>query len=205
MPAILYYFHDPMCSWCYAFQPIWQEIKTRLPANVEQINVLGGLAPDEDELMPKSLQLTIQHHWRRIQRVVPGTEFNFDFWSNCKPRRSTWPACRAVIAAASQDKSMEEPMIQAIQLAYYREARNPSDYSTHVELAGELHLDVDQFAFDLTSPETELQLQRQLRLTSLYNVSGFPALVLTKDDKKQSLAIDYNNAETVIKMIIDNL
>ena len=204
MPAILYYFHDPMCSWCYAFQPTWQEIKTRLPSNVEQINVLGGLAPDEDVQMSESLQLTIQHHWQRIQQVVPGTEFNFDFWSDCKPRRSTYPACRAVIAAANQDKAMEEPMIQAIQHAYYRDARNPSDYSTHVELARELQLNKAQFAYDLTSPETELQLQRQIRLTRSLNVSGFPALVLTSKDKKQSLAIDYSNAETVIKTINDD-
>lgn len=203
MPAILYYFHDPMCSWCYAFQPTWQEIKTRLPSNFEQINVLGGLAPDEDEQMSESLQLTIQHHWRRIQRVVPGTEFNFDFWSKCKPRRSTYPACRAVIAAANQDKGMEEPMIQAIQHAYYRDARNPSDYSTHVELAGELGLNVAQFEADLTSPETDQKLQQQLHFTSSFNVSGFPALVLTAKDKKQSLPIDYNNAETVIMTIID--
>ena len=204
MPAILYYFHDPMCSWCYAFQPTWQEIKTRLPSNVEQINVLGGLAPDEDVQMSESLQLTIQHHWQRIQQVVPGTEFNFDFWSDCKPRRSTYPACRAVIAAANQDKAMEEPMIQAIQHAYYRDARNPSDYSTHVELAGDLKLNVAQFEADLTSPETEQKLQQQLHFTSSFNVSGYPALVLTVEDKKQSLPIDYNNAETVLKTIIDD-
>ena len=204
MPTILYYFHDPMCSWCYAFQPTWQEIKTRLPSNVEQINVLGGLAPDEDEKMSESLQLTIQHHWQRIQQVVPGTEFNFDFWSDCKPRRSTYPACRAVIAAANQDKAMEEPMIQAIQHAYYRDARNPSDYSTHVELAGDLELNVAQFEADLTSPETEQKLQQQLHFTSSFNVSGYPALVLTVEDKKQSLPIDYNNAETVLKIIIDD-
>ena len=37
MSAILYYFHDPMCSWCYAFQPVWRTIKAKLEPQVEVI------------------------------------------------------------------------------------------------------------------------------------------------------------------------
>ncbi|MFT5132007.1 MAG: putative protein-disulfide isomerase, partial [Gammaproteobacteria bacterium] len=107
MSAILYYFHDPMCSWCYAFHPTLLRLKTKLPDNIELRYVLGGLSPDEDELMPESMQLSIKDHWQRIQQVVPGTKFNFDFWNVCKPRRSTYPACRAVIAATNQGKKFE--------------------------------------------------------------------------------------------------
>ncbi len=201
MPANLFHFHDPMCSWCYAFQPTWQSIKDNLPDIIEVNYVLGGLAPDDDELMPESLQQTIQHHWQRIQQVVPGTEFNFDFWTLCKPRRATYPACRAVIAATKQDSALEEVMIRAIQRAYYREALNPSDYSTHLQIAEELQLDVSQFEADLQSEATEKELIRQLQLTYSMNVQGFPSLVLALDEQQHPVTVDYTNADVTLNYI----
>ena len=92
-----------MCSWCWGFRPIWTEIKTNLPQEIEVKYLLGGLAPDSDEPMPKQMQSDISGYWRRIQQHIPGTKFNFDFWDKCEPRRSTYPSCRAVIAARKQE------------------------------------------------------------------------------------------------------
>ncbi len=134
MQSHLYYFHDPMCSWCWAFRPLWNEIVTGLPENVIAQRILGGLAPDTDQPMPLEMQTKLKGIWQKIQQVVPGTEFNFDFWEKCSPRRSTYQACRAVIAARNQDPANEEAMILAIQHAYYLEAKNPADLSTLIEL-----------------------------------------------------------------------
>jgi len=49
MPLQLYYFHDPMCSWCWAFRPLWQEIAAGLLDHVNGQRVLGGLVPDTDQ------------------------------------------------------------------------------------------------------------------------------------------------------------
>ena len=122
----LYYFHDPMCSWCWGFRPTWQALQENLPDTVAVQYVLGGLAPDSDQSMPDELRRMIQNTWQRIQQEL-GTEFNFDFWTQNTPRRSTFPACRAVIAAHQQ--GMEQEMILAIQQAYYLRALNPSDLS----------------------------------------------------------------------------
>lgn len=201
----LYYFHDPMCSWCYAFQPFWQEMKSRLPDNVTSRRVLGGLCPDDDALMPESLQHTIQQHWQRIEQVVPGTRFNYDFWTKCKPRRSTYPACRSVIAAVKQNAAMEDPMIEAIQAAYYRQARNPSDYSTHLQIAEELQLDLIKFEQDLRSEDTERELVRQLELTQSYAVRGFPSVLLVTEDLQLNIAVDYTNVDSMLSQIIEAL
>jgi len=69
--------------------------------------------------MPESMQQGLQQTWKQIAEVIPGTEFNFAFWTDNAPRRSTWPSCRAVIAARRQSRDFERPMIKAIQRAYY--------------------------------------------------------------------------------------
>ena len=204
MTTRLYYFHDPMCSWCYAFRPLRKHLQEALSGRLSWVNVLGGLAADEDTLMPAPMRDAIQGHWRRIEQVVPGTRFNYDFWSECEPRRSTWPACRAVIAATLQGKDYEEKMIESIQDAYYRQAKNPSDYSTHHELAAKLGLDTERFASDLVSTDTEEELQAQLRLTSEFGVRGFPSLVLETTKGAYAIEIDYNN-EKAMREAIENL
>jgi putative protein-disulfide isomerase len=132
---------------------------------------------------------------------VPGTEFNFDFWTACEARRSTYPACRAVIAASNQNQAYEEVMIQAIQAGYYRKALNPSDNSMLLELADELQLDVQQFQRDLQSSETESELMRQIQLSQTMHVQGFPSLVLTLEGHQHVIPIDYTSAEESLSLI----
>ena len=153
-PSRLLYFLDSMCSWCWAFRPALKVEECRLPASINLVRVLGGLAPDTDEPMPLALRDKLQDIWRTIQVKVPGTEFNFRYWDVCTPRRSTYRGCRAVIAA-SQQGDYGPAMIEAIQTAYYLKARNPSDRTTLIELAQDLGLDVEQFAHDLDHPNTQ--------------------------------------------------
>ena len=56
--------------------------------------------------MPQDQQHTIAGYWQDVATTT-GAEFNFDFWKLCKPRRSTYPACRAVLAARQQDAEDE--------------------------------------------------------------------------------------------------
>lgn len=201
MHNTLYYFHDPMCSWCYGYRPTWKALRENLPASIKVINVLGGLAPDSDEPMPDQMKDYIQGCWRRINSEL-GAEFNFDFWKKCRPRRSTYPACRAVIAAANQGN--EEAMIVAIQDAYYRRAMNPSDLDTLIRLAEELALDVNRFAEDLKAEATEQTLQQQLRQTRTAPVSGFPSLVLEREGHMSPVMLDYHDYKVSLAMILDH-
>lgn len=196
--AILNYVYDPMCSWTWGFTPTWNEIKRRLPDDVEVRYVVGGLAPDTDQPMPDQKRQELQSSWRRIQSLM-GTPFNFEFWTRCKPRRSTYPACRAVLAAEKQGKRDE--MIFAIQRAYFLRALNPSDTETHLQLAAELGLDVEQFDKDLKSDEVQQELMRQIQLGLDLGHRGFPSLILEVNGKTQYFHHDYLDADYTLKKI----
>lgn len=197
----LYYVHDPMCSWCWAFRSVWNEVVKRLPDGVVAQRVLGGLAPDSEVPMPAAMRSTLQETWRRIQQVVPGTEFNFDFWIRCVPRRSTYPACRAVIAAQRQGACYEEPMILAIQEAYYREARNPSDDETLLDLATRLGLDAERFHKDLNSAETQSLLREQIGMSRKLGADGLPSLILEHNGLYRRLPYNYRDAGVILERI----
>ncbi len=201
MQVTLVHVHDPMCSWCWAFRPTWERILASLPPGVAVRRLLGGLAPDTDRPMPDAMRDGLQATWRRIQQVVPGTEFNFAFWSDCAPRRATYPACRAVVAAARQGVARDEAMVHAIQRAYYLEARNPSDDATLLDLAGELGLDRQRFAADLADPATQAEVERQVAEARALGVDSFPTLVLVTPGGAHWVAHDYNDPAPAVRRI----
>lgn len=197
----LIYFHDPMCSWCYGFRPTWRTLLAILPEDLDVDLVVGGLAPDTDEPMPNALQAKLQSIWREIEITIPGTQFNFDFWSECEPRRATWDACRAVLAARSFGRRYENAMIEAIQNAYYREARNPSDRAVLTELAEQIGLREAAFAQRIASEESETGLQREIAFYRASPAQGFPSLVLEQGEQFYPIVIDYSHPEKILARV----
>ena len=204
MSSKLYYIYDPMCSWCWGYRPVWDLLQQHLPKSIAVEYVVGGLAADSDSAMPIAQQQMIQNHWRTIEQKL-GTRFNHDFWRVNTPRRSTYNACRAAIAANKQ--SCQEPMIDAIQQAYYLRALNPSDVDVLVRVATELSeqpsntLDVAQFITDINSSETNNELANQVSLARELTQQGFPSLVLEIDGVIQQIPLDYSDYKTTLAYI----
>jgi putative protein-disulfide isomerase len=151
--------------------------------------------------MPTDMQAKLRGIWQTIQHTVPGTPFNFEFWETCVPRRSTYAACRAVIAARRQNPDYEERMILAIQQAYYVEARNPADSNTLIELASEIGLERKLFSAALVSPAVQEELSKEIEFTQRLEVKGFPTLLLEKEGVFTAIQHDYHNAETVLHQV----
>jgi len=194
----LYHVHDPMCSWCYAFKPTLDEIRKNLKDNIKLVHVVGGLAKHSDEPMPQEQRVTIENIWKQIEKEV-GTKFNYDFWKNCEPRRSTYLSCQATMLARYEGK--EDEMIEAIQKAYYQKAMNPSDASTLIQLAKEIGLDDKKFEEDLKSEKIENDLQEELNLRRSLYVRTFPSLILKYKKELYPINIKYNNPQDMLEQI----
>ncbi len=201
MRAELFYVHDPMCSWCWGFARVAKQLFNALPDNVSVHRLLGGLAKDNDQPMPLAQQKSIQGNWVRIEDTISGVKFNFDFWAVCQPRRSTYPACRAVIAARMQGDEYDEAMTFRIQQAYYEEARNPSDNGTLIELAVELGLDEQQFSRDLLAESCQQVLLNEVSLSRKLGADSFPSLILKSGDSVRPVTIDYLEASPMLVLI----
>ena len=198
----LFYIHDPMCSWCWGFSHTWNKVKNSLPSEINVQYVLGGLATDNSEVMPNEMREYIQMNWHKIEQKIPGVSFNYTFWDSCTPKRSTYPACRAVIAVKNQNSELEQTMVKIIQQAYYLDAKNPSEDDVLISLAKTLDLDIKQFTQDLNSEPTQQKLLDDIALMQSLEVSSFPSLVLQTTNGIKSITIDYNNPKLILNQII---
>ncbi len=191
------YVLDPMCSWCWGFRPALRAFLDYLGDPPSLRHVMGGLAPDTDQPMPAELRASIEQIWHQVQQMT-GVPFNFDFWIQCRPRRSTYPACRAVIAVGLQGEEHVPAMVYAIQRAYYLNARNPSDLETLLPLARELGLNSGQFESDMASAAVNRLLECDFSFRHRLGADRFPSLALQKNDEVHWLTKGYCDAQTLI-------
>ena len=198
----LYFIHDPMCSWCWAFRATWLKVLSQLPSHIDISYLLGGLAPDSNLPMSLETQKYVRDNWIKIQKVVPGTQFNYDFWTLNEPRRSTYLSCRAVISAKKQHPDFEVLMIEGIQKAYYLNALNPSNEDTLIKIARDIGLNVEKFKIALKSTKVNELLLDQIKMIKTMPISGFPSLVLVKDKDLVSIKIDFLEPNYIINQII---
>ncbi len=191
-----------MCSWCWAFKPIWDSVKEALLGKVEVDYLLGGLAPDSNQPMPIETREYVKGNWKRIQEMIPDTRFNYDFWTSCEPKRSTYPACRAVICAKQQHPDFENLMIYGIQKSYYLEAQNPSNEDVLIDLAEKLGLNTSKFEIDLKSSQVNEILLDEIKLTRSMDINSMPSLALKINSTLKGIDIDYLDANYIVKQII---
>jgi putative protein-disulfide isomerase len=194
-----------MCSWCWGYRPTWLTLQKNLEPIVEVNTLVGGLAEDSDVPMPEQMQNFLQQTWNKISAEL-GTQFNFDFWSHCQPKRSTYPSCRAVIIARHYQK--EQAMCLAIQEAYYLHAQNPSEVATLINIATSIGLDGELFAQKITSDNVNKELVNEIANVREMPIRGFPSLVLAVKGELIPIRIDYKNWRTsydiILKALEDN-
>ena len=164
--------------------------------------LLGGLAPDSNEPMPIETRKYVKGNWKRIQEMIPDTRFNYDFWTSCEPKRSTYLACRAVICAKQQHPDFENLMIYGIQKSYYLEAQNPSNEDVLINIAEKLGLDTEKFKIDLKSSKVNEILLDEIKLTRSMGINSMPSLALQIDETLKVIDIDYLDANYIFKQII---
>ena len=191
-----------MCSWCWAFKPTWDSVTNALLGKVKVNYLLGGLAPDSNQPMPIETREYVKGNWKRIQEMIPDTKFNYDFWTSCEPKRSTYPACRAVICAKQQHPDFENLMIYGIQKSYYLEAQNPSNEDVLIKIAENLGLETEKFKIDLQSSQVNEILLDEIKLVRSMEINSMPTLALQNNGTIKIIDIDYLDANYIIKQII---
>ena len=195
----LYYFGDPMCSWCWGFKPVLERIDREYP-ELRRVTVMGGLRPGEPVPMGDDLASMIQNAWQRIEETT-GQPFNHEFWRQHRPLATTWPACRAVLAARELNPARQWPFMVGMFEAYFTRMLDPTKRETHLSVAQDQGFHPDAFAAMLDSPRIDEALQRDLEITQSYGVTGFPTVVLSVGKENYLIAPGYQPIEVLRRAI----
>lgn len=195
-PPILWYFADPMCSWCWGFSPVIEAVRDQYRDRVKIALVLGGLRPGETSPLSAAGREEILHHWRAVQART-GQPFRFE---GALPQGfvyDTEPASRAVASVGGMETALIFPLFKAIQSAFYADGRDVTQSGVLAELAAGLGVNAAAFLRAFDSDAARARTQAHFRQARQAGVRGFPALILQQGTKLHPVSNGCRPLETV--------
>jgi putative protein-disulfide isomerase len=172
----LIYFSDPMCSWCYGFSPVIEDIRRTFGRALPVRVVMGGLRPGTETPMTEEAKLEIADHWTHVHEAT-GLPFNGAGMSRPGFVYDTDPAARAVVAARRDGEEMAASFLARAQRAFYAEGRDVTSGEVLADLAEDLGLDRVSFLETWAASETKEETWRDYAISQRAGVTGFPTLV----------------------------
>ena len=172
----LIYFSDPMCSWCYGFSPVIEQVRRAygdaLPIRV----VMGGLRPGSETPMTSERAAELAGHWTHVHEAS-GLPFDPAAINREGFVYDTDPAARAVVVARREGQDVALRYLAAAQRAFYAEGRDVTSGEVLGELAADLGLDRDRFLADWGDEAAKSETWGDYAVSQRAGVTGFPTLV----------------------------
>lgn len=195
----LFYFADPMCSWCYGFSPELTTVVDSLDENIEFQIVMGGLRPYNQQPMPE-LANFLKEHWDHVAEAS-GQSFSYSILKDSSIVYDTEPACRAVAIMRALKPDQAFKYFKAIQTAFYQNNQNPNEADTYASLAVSFGIDKQVFLDAFESENWKKKIREDFEYAANIGVRGFPTLVLQNGKDYYLLTNGYAKASVVLAKI----
>jgi len=193
---LLWYFADPMCSWCWGFSPVIETVRDAYRDRMKIALVLGGLRPGVTTPMTAASREEILHHWHQVHART-GQPFRFE---NALPQGfvyDTEPASRAVVTVGGLAPALIFPLFRAIQAAFYAEGRDVTQPGVLADLAAALGVNAQEFLRAFDNDVARAKTQAHFRQARQAGVRGFPALILQQGTQLHSVSNGCQSLDTV--------
>ena len=172
----LIYFADPMCSWCYGFSPVLDDIRRAFGRLLPVRVVMGGLRPGNDKPMTEAAKQELAGHWTHVHEAS-GLPFDPGGMAAEGFLYDTDPAARAVVVVRRDGEELAAAYLARAQRAFYAEGQDVTSAKVLADLAVELGLDRDRFIEQWISEEAKAETWRDYAISQRAGVTGFPTLV----------------------------
>ncbi|HNL54358.1 MAG TPA: DsbA family protein [Turneriella sp.] len=193
----LYYFADPMCSWCYGFAPVFDKLRAAYANELDIRLVMGGLRPGQlaEPMTPARARL-MRQHWREVAKMT-GQPFEDDILKREDFLYDTEPAAKAVVVMELIHPEAAYAYYHAIQAEFYRGKADITDAEVLAEIAAQHGADKAQFLEVFASDTAHKETWGQFTFSASLGVKGFPALVLEEDNQFMLLMRGYQPFEQI--------
>jgi len=200
MSPTLIYVADPMCSWCWGFSPVLEEIRRLYQDRLTFQLMLGGLRPGNTERFDASRRGYILQHWHAVHERT-GQPFNFDFQMGLRFTYDTEPASRATVVVRQLAPGEEWDFLKRVQEAFYVQNADVTQAETLERIAVALGLEISSFRQAYHDSKTRQLLWEEFDQSRQLGVSGFPALVGRQGQSVFPLMHGYQDVKTLAPVI----
>lgn len=174
------YVGDPMCSWCWGFAPVVEELTTRyrIPLRV----VVGGLRPGPNaEPLTGEMRGFLAHHWEQVAERS-GQPFDHRGLDREGWVYDTELPARAVVTMREMSPGDTVRFFTASQQAFYADRVDITDPAVYPALVAPYDVDGEKFMERLHDEQSRLAAWEDFDEARQLGVAGFPGLLLRTED-----------------------
>ncbi|MBG9455614.1 dithiol-disulfide isomerase [Lysinibacillus sphaericus] len=196
----VYYVTDPICSHCWALEPVLRRFVEQYGHYVNFHTLMGGLLEKWNGFADVSNGISsptdVAGHWREVgehsRMPIDGT-----LWFE-NPIQSSYPPSRVFKVIQKQDGYLAKVFLRRAREAVFLFNQNIAEKSVLIEIVNNLGLNGEKIV-----KEAELSIGQQLlnedfELASKLGVRGFPTIIMLNEENKGVKIVGSRTLESYI-------
>ncbi|MBG9734419.1 DsbA family protein [Paenibacillus alvei] len=184
----VYYVTDPICSHCWALDPVLRRFKTQYGHVFNFQTVMGGLLEKwgDEPVDPRngiSGPAHVFDHWREVgeysRMPIDGSLMLSD------PVQSSYPPSRVFkVIQQHYGNTVAYDYLRRSREAIFAFNRNIAEESVMIDIVNQLGLDGEAIVQDAEHQSGQSLLNEDFRLARSLGVRGFPTIVMINEENK---------------------
>ena len=193
--AELLYFADPMCSWCWGFAPVIEQISRDFNESLPIRIFMGGLAVGVERPLSAAAKKEIAGHWHHVQQDS-GQAFDYSFFERDGFVYNSELPSQAIVAIRNADLDALG-FLSKVQQAFYEHNKDITSADVLTDVAADSGYDRGSFAERLHDSFTKEDTAKDFELTKKLGIKGFPALLGMANERIELLTMGYEKYSTL--------
>ncbi len=205
---IIYYIQDPLCSWCYGFQPVLNELYQSFKDKLEFKVLSGGLFQNQKSSASADFRSYMDNNYTDVVKST-GIKFGIGFTqhtfrSSSAEFISDYPSL-AITVFKSFDTPFNLRYTLDVQNAIFFEGIEPNDVKHFAYLALSYGVNTSEFVSRYESSDFLHHTYEEYFLTAKLGVTKFPSLLIQHNEKLQTLNSGFTSLQELYSKISEIL
>ena len=197
----LYYVTDPICSHCWALEPVLRKLEEQFGQYFELHTVMGGLLESWDGFADVANGIgspsDVAGHWREVgeysRMPIDGT-----LWLD-NPVQSSFTPSRVFKMVQQKDEQLARTFLRRAREAVFAFNQNIGDEQVLINIVNQIGLDGEQVVRESGLSDGHELLNQDFTLARSLGVRGFPTVIMVNEEKKGIKIVGSRPLEYYIK------
>jgi len=170
-----------MCSWCWGFTPIIEELRSTLSDEYSFSLVLGGLRTKDEMPWNETSKEFLRGHWKQVSHRT-GQRFSDSIFEKECFDYDTYPACKAVLTVRELfGMHSAFAYLHTIQEAFYTRAEDITNINVLYTLLNMTESDKNSFRKFFESDRAQLLMEHDFAKARSMGANAFPSVVIDEE------------------------
>ncbi|MFJ7976938.1 DsbA family protein [Peribacillus sp. NPDC096379] len=182
----LYYVTDPICSHCWALEPVLRKFEEQYGQYIKFHTVMGGLLESWDGFADVANGIggpaDVAGHWREVgehsRMPIDGSLFLTN------PIQSSYPPSRVFKIIQQKDEKLAKTFLRRAREAVFAFNQNIGEEQILINLVNQMGLDGESIVKEAELPTGQKLLDQDFALARSLGVRGFPTIIMVNEENK---------------------